>query len=275
MILKKIATHLSLIFNSLFLDKHERKFIAANKKKKFIKNIKKKNILIQAVSDYYYLAYYKTLINDQRYSDYNFIGLWPYFQEPVRKRILILQILNEFYNSFLLFFIYRKWSKLYKSIGIQNIEKINSGNFFKKKINDENFFFKSKSDVINFKISNIYIGDILYDTYLRFRAMPTLFLRDFFLYNLVSKCRSIIFNLEALMKKHKFAYFFTSYSSYIHHGLPVRFFLKKKVTVYSGKNASQYNKKLSQNKLSHCEDFKKYKIYYLSLIHISEPTRPY
>jgi len=41
MILKKIATHLSLIFNSLFLDKYERKFIAANKKKKFIKKKKK------------------------------------------------------------------------------------------------------------------------------------------------------------------------------------------------------------------------------------------
>lgn len=262
MILKKIAAHLSLLFNSLFLDKHERKFIVANKNKKIKKNIKKKNILIQVVTDYYYLAYYKTLINDQRYSDYNFIGLWPYFQEPVRKRNLILEILNEFYNSFLLFFTYRKWSKLYKSIGIQNIEKINSSYFLKKKINCKNFFFKNKSDVINFKISNIYVGDILYDTYLRFRAMPTLFLKDYFLQNLISKSSSIIFNLKALVKKYKFAYFFTSYSSYIHHGLPVRFFLKKKITVYSGKNTSQYNKKLSKNKLSHCEDFKKYKVYY-------------
>ena len=151
--------------------------------------------------------------------------MWPYFQEPVRKRNLILEILNEFYNSFLLFFTYRKWSKLYKSIGIQNIEKINSSYFLKKKINCNNFFFKNKSDVINFKISNIYVGDILYDTYLRFRAMPTLFLKDYFLQNLISKSNSIIFNLKALVKKYKFAYFFTSYSSYIHHGLPVRFFL--------------------------------------------------
>ena len=145
MILKKIAAHLSLVFNSLFLDKHERKFIVANKNKKFKKNIKKKNILIQVVTDYYYLAYYKTLINDQRYSDYNFIGLWPYFQEPVRKRNLILEILNEFYNSFLLFFTYRKWSKLYKSIGIQNIEKINNSYFLKKKSNSETFFLKTKA----------------------------------------------------------------------------------------------------------------------------------
>jgi hypothetical protein len=206
MILKKIVTHLSLIFNSLFLDKHEKNFIISNKNKKFKKNIKKKNILIQVVTDYYYLAYYKTLINDQKYSDYNFIGLWPYFQEPVRKRILILEILHEFYNDFLLFFIHRKWSKLYKSIGIENIKKINSSHFLKKKINSENFFFKKKRDVINFKISNIYVGDILYDTYLRFRAMPTLFLKDYFLYKLISKCSSIILNLEGLMKKYNFNY---------------------------------------------------------------------
>jgi hypothetical protein len=258
MILKKVAQHLTLLINSIFFDKYERNFIDLNRTKIFKNNLKK-NILIQVVTDYYYLAYYKTLINDPKYSDYNFIGLWPYFQETVRKRILILEILHEFYNRFLNFFIYRKWSKLYKAIGIQNIQKIESSFFFKEK---NKFFFKNKSDVINFKINNINIGDILYDTYLRFRAMPTLFLKDRFLYKLVWKCSYIISNLEELMKKYKFVYFFTSYSSYVHHGLPARYFLKKKVIVFSGKNSNAYNKKLSKNKLSHVEDFKKYKIYH-------------
>ena len=44
----------------------------------------------------------------------------------------------------------------------------------------------------------------------------------------------------------------------MHHGLPVRYFLKKKISVYSGVNCSQYNKKLSENDWSHNENYKAY-----------------
>ena len=262
MIFKKFLKHLFLFCNSIFLDKYEKEFINVNKKKKIIKKLKKKNILVQIVTDYYYLAYYKTLINDPKYSNYNFIGLWPYFQQTVRKRHLILEIFNEFYNKFIFLFIYIKWSKLYKSIGIRDIETIDSVSFLTKKNNKKKIFFKSREDLLNFKINTINVGDIIYDTYLRFRASPTLFLKDYFLKKLIHKCYEIIFNLGKIFKKYKFVFFFTSYSSYIHHGLPVRFFLKKKTVVYSGKNNSQYNKQLSNNDLSHAEDFKRYKLYF-------------
>jgi hypothetical protein len=261
MIFKKFLKHLFLFCNSIFLDKYEKEFINVNKKKT-IKKLKKKNILVQIVTDYYYLAYYKTLINDPKYSNYNFIGLWPYFQQTVRKRYLILEIFNEFYNKFIFLFIYIKWCKLYKSIGIRDIETIDSFSFLTKKNNKKKIFFKSRDDLLNFKINTINVGDIIYDTYLRFRASPTLFLKDHFLKKLIHKCYEIIFNLEKIFKKYNFVFFFTSYSSYIHHGLPVRFFLKKKVVVYSGKNNSQYNKHLTNNDLSHVEDFRKYKLYF-------------
>lgn len=260
MIFKKLLKHLLLFYNSIFLDKYEKEFINNNKNKIIVKKLKKRNILIQIVTDYYYLAYYKTIVNDPKFSNYNFIGLWPYFQQTVRKRYLFLEIFNEFYNKFIFFFIYIKWSKLYKSIGVRDIERVSGVTFFQKKLNKKKIFFKSSEHLLNLKINRIYVGDIIYDTYLRFRAYPTLFLKDHFLKRLIHKCYEIIFNLENIFKKYRFVYFFTSYSSYIHHGLPVRFFLKKKVTVYSGKNNSQYNKKLSHNNLSHAENFKKYKL---------------
>lgn len=142
------------------------------------------------------MAYYKTLINDPKFSNYNFIGLWPYFQQTVRKRHLILEILNELYNKFIFFFIYIKWSKLYKSIGVKNIETVSCVNFLNKKLNKKKIFFKSREDLLNLNINRIYVGDIIYDTYLRFRASPTLFLKDHFLKKLIHKCYEIIFNLE-------------------------------------------------------------------------------
>lgn len=261
MIFKKFYTHLFIFFNSIFLDKHEKKFINSNNIRIVNQNIKKKYILVQVVTDYYYLAYYKTIINDPKYSNFNFIGLWPYFQQTVRKRYLILEILNELYNKFCFFFIYRKWSKLYFSIGIKKIEKID-GNFSLKKKNKKQTIFKSRNDILNLKIKKIFVGDIIYDTYLRYRAFPTLFIKDKFLNKLIHKCEFIIFNLEKILDRYKFSHFFTSYSSYIHHGLPVRFFLKKKVIVYSGKNCSQYNKKLSENDWRHSENYKEYNYLY-------------
>jgi len=261
MIFKKFLKHLLLFYNSIFLDKYEKQFINNNKNKIIVKKLKKRNILIQIATDYYYLAYYKTIINDPKFSNYNFIGLWPYFQQTVRKRYLFLEIFNEFYNKFIFFFIYIKWSKLYKSIGVRDIERVSRVTFFQKKLNKKKIFFKNREDLLNLKINRIYVGDIVYDTYLRFRASATLFLKDHFLKKIIHKCHEIIFNLENIFKKYKFVYFFTSYSSYIHHGLPVRFFLKKKVVVYSGKNNSQYNKQLTHNDLSHVEGFRKYKLY--------------
>lgn len=169
--------------------------------------------------------------------------------------------MNEIYNKFLFIFIYRKWSKLYAAIGIKKIERIyiNEG-FFKK--NNFNFFIKNKKDLLSLRINKIYLGDIIYDTYLRFRAKPTVFIKDYFLLNLIKKSTLIISNLKKIFKKYRPIFFFTSYSSYIHHGLPVRYFLKNKVIVFSGKNNSQYNKKLSINNNNHAEDYKKYKLYY-------------
>jgi hypothetical protein len=44
------------------------------------------------------------------------------------------------------------------------------------------------------------------------------------------------------------------------HGLPVRFFLKKKIKVFSGKNNSQYNKLLSKKDSLHNENYKEFKL---------------
>lgn len=133
MILKKIKNYLLLTKNALFFDKHEKKFIKLNQCNALKNNLKKKNILIQVFMDYYYLAYYQTLINDPKYSSYNFIGLWPYFQHTQKKRNIILETLLFFFNYFLHLFLYLKWKKLYRSIGVIKFENLNNILLLKKK----------------------------------------------------------------------------------------------------------------------------------------------
>jgi hypothetical protein len=124
---------------------------------------------------------------------------------------------------------------------------------------------------LNLKIKNIYIGDLIYDTYLRFRVMPTIFVKDYFFSKIYNKIPILIDRLESLHKKYNFKYFFSSYSSYIHNGLPVRFFIKKNVETYTGKNNSQYNKKINIKDLSHVENYKKFKIIFSRIKNKSNP----
>ena len=75
------------------------------------------------------------------------------------------------------------FKKIYNSFGVENFirphisEKINfeaqrkTNEFFKKKNLNNN-------DVVNFKINNIWIGDLIYDTYLKSRLIPTFNVKD-------------------------------------------------------------------------------------------------
>ena len=53
--------------------------------------------------------------------------------------------------------------------------------------------------------------------------MPTSFQKDYYLIKLILKSKQILLKLDELYKKYRVKFFFTSYSSYIHHGIPVRF----------------------------------------------------
>lgn len=240
-----IRRHIKLINLNIKLEINEKNFIKTHYKNDNKTN-KKKYALIQIVTDYYYLSYYKTIIDDKKFSDYTFVGLWPYPTRTIRKRNILLEFINQVYNQLYDCILFYKWRKLYRSIGIIFFEKLDDNLIVLKnsEIDSYNNYIK-ENKLLDYNIKGLKIGDILYDTYLRFRAQPTLFRRDNYLIKLIVKSKKIISKLEELHKKYNVKLFFTSYSSYIHHGLPVRFFLKKNITVYSGEYFSHYNKKLT------------------------------
>ena len=55
--------------------------------------------------------------------------------------------------------------------------EINKKILFKTKKIIKNLRFKTKDDVIDFKIRNIKIGDLIYDTYLKKKRLPTIDLK--------------------------------------------------------------------------------------------------
>jgi hypothetical protein len=252
MVLIKIFKNLKKLIDNSFLNHDEKKFIIKSINRNYDK--RKKNVLIELSVDYYYLYYYKLLINDEKFSNYNIIGLWPYFHAFNRKKPILFDIFFEWYNKISNFFIRKKFIKLYKSIGVSkfiNLYKFDSSTMIQSEISD-------RKEILKFKIDKIQVGDLIYDTYVRFRGLPTISFKDNFLKKLFNNSLMILKNLNKIHTKYNIKFFFTTYTSYLHHGLATRFFLKKNIPTFSGINANQYNKKLSLKDDLHNENFNKY-----------------
>jgi len=244
-----------LKFKQIFFSREELIFIKNNvinyKKKPFKKN--KKNILFLIHTDHFFLLYWKILIQQKFKCDYNYLGIWPHsIIRPLKKSCLFLEIFHKIKSKIYYGLIKRKWQILYKLIGVQIIfdlenYKIVDKELLKKKANRIFKKIKKKSDIFNIKLDNINIGDLVYDSYIRFRSQPTVNIKDNFLKEIIYKSILTFKMLDSINSKFKINYYFSVFSVYINQGLAVRFFLKKNVTVYSWGNFYFYLKKKDIN----------------------------
>jgi hypothetical protein len=247
------------LFSRLRLTNLEKKVL---NKKKFIKyDYNKKNLFFELVPDYYYLCYYVSLFNSKRFKNYNKIGIWTYFLPTQNNVNFATFVLRRIYQIIYYFLLKKKWVTLYRIAGISKCLNLTNSEFFFKK---KKKFFGNKTElnnqkILNLKFKRILIGDLIYDTYLRFRNSPTINFKDKFINYLIFKCHEVIEDLQQLFKKYKPEIYFTGYCTYLQHGLPVRYFLSKKLKVYSGKNNIQLNKKLSQKHFYHHPNHKLFK----------------
>ncbi len=159
---------------------------------------------------------------------------------PVR---LVYNLVNNFLRK-------RKWSQLYLTLSVSKQLQVNETPILKKiglfkdawkvwqKIN-------SKEELLNLHLKGYYCGDLIYDTYLRYRIRPTVNISSISLLYFIYVALCVIKNCEQLVKKYKIQTYLTSYTTYIQHGVPVRVFLKHNVDVYSAGNLQQRLKKLT------------------------------
>ena len=83
----------------------------------------------------------------------------------------------------------------------------------------------------DFHLKNIYAGDLIGDTYLRFKNTPKINLKDWFLKDVIWRAFAIENLFENLIqeKANKKYYLFGTYSTYINHGIPLRIACKKNI----------------------------------------------
>ena len=214
------------------IDEEEKEAIsnAFISKSKDLKNFS----IIQCPHDLIFFKNFKKIIELDKNSSYG--GLSPRITHiGFLYWISILPILLKEFHHFL---IRKKWKKIYLSLGLDMFFYPKSINFFTKikyfyKATLTFIALKSKKDILKHRFNGILCGDLIYDSYLRFNKKPTLNIFDFTLILFIYECYFQIMYYEKLCKKHKIDKYYSTYSTYIPHGIPVRVFLKNGIQVFT------------------------------------------
>jgi hypothetical protein len=105
--------------------------------------------------------------------------------------------------------------------------------FIKEKLKDIKNKLVNPNDVLQITIDEIQIGDLIYDTYLRYFHKPTLENINTEILLLIEIALNIYFNFINLLEKYKIKIMLNIYTSYIDHGITSRICIKKGITVYT------------------------------------------
>jgi hypothetical protein len=110
---------------------------------------------------------------------------------------------------------------------------------------------KKEINFSSFKIQGILVGDLIIDSYLRFKPSPEFKICDPFVKKIIWQTLRDIRHAKDFFGKVKPSLYLTSYSTYIEHGIAVRVALKYKVTVRSYGHFAAFGKKLIRNDFYH------------------------
>jgi hypothetical protein len=222
-----------------------------NIKKKFTKK-KKGTILIQLTLDHWYLLFYKSLIIS-KYSDYNICGLWTHVIWPQKEEESFFFYITKLIVRKILYF---KWLLLYRSIGVTKFINMGKINPNKKKIicnltTKSLIKIKKNKDIFKIKYKNIKLGDLINDTYIRFKNYPTVNVNDPFLKKIIYIFFLSLVNLERINQNIKINSYICGFTSYINGGLATRFFINKRIETYTTGNRFKLIKKLNNQDNHH------------------------
>lgn len=260
---KRISHYFRSIFNLLRPnEKASGLYSYFNESNEVSDGFEKRNaIMVQCVEDVLYYGLFGQLISKIK------------VLEPVRVDLFVLNSLRLGESrSFFCFLrsiivnrlLCRKWVGLYKvfsdkvgyrSVGcslVHDLHDLYLTFLVKKKI-------KTKDDLIGLVISEILVGDLINDAYLRFKPAPTVDLSDIYLFYIIFQGHREIRRATKYFQEVSPDLYLTSYSTYIQHGIAVRVALREGIevrTLYS--NRQEFSKILNVSDCSHTKNTKNY-----------------
>ena len=226
--LRKIYNKIFYTFHHIIEDKSYKTFknlIKNRYQNKYVRKNSKEIILIDFFDYYPFIIYWAEICN---YLNNKYGFQLKYFYFPFHNSLFSK------YNFFL-----KKRKKIYESFNcfelINEIDSKIDNNLKEKIIKSYKNKVASKEELLNYKIKDILVGDLIYDTFLRTkssRAQATIDnLNDPYLINLVVRSHIIVDKLLKVFDVYNVKLLLPSHSSYIQYGISVRIATKNKVPV--------------------------------------------
>lgn len=223
-------------------------------------------ILVQCVEDIYYFGVFGRIISSLQTYKHCKVDMFVLNSLRVNdfkslRQFLINRITN--------FSLSRKWIFLYSAfshnVGLQGagfawadtVDYIKAVKVWRK--------LADKAQLNQLQINRILVGDLINDTYIRFKPAPTVDLRSFFLLHVIWQAHRYVRRAQKYFGKTKPKLFLTSYSTYIQHGIAVRVALEHEVKVFSFGNYQEFAKELSIEDYLHTRNCEHYAYEFLTL----------
>ena len=118
---------------------------------------------------------------------------------------------------------------------------------------------------LTLEIQGVAVGDLLSDTYLRFRPSPRFDATDPFVLQLIWQAHCAIRRARRYFRSRTPLLYLTSYSTYLEHGIPVRVALQEGIRVYSFGSLSHFDKELTLSDWHHTANGEHYRSIFASL----------
>lgn len=106
-------------------------------------------------------------------------------------------------------------------------------NFIKKELDKILKSLKSPEDILNIQFETVLVGDLIYDTYLRYFHKPDLIRLNDEVIKVIEVALNIYYNFIQLVSKNDIKGLVNTYTTYIEHGISARICLEKGIKVYT------------------------------------------
>jgi hypothetical protein len=115
------------------------------------------------------------------------------------------------------------------------------------------------TDISSLRVLDVQVGDLVIDSYLRFRPAPRFNVRDPFVAALLWQARRDVRRARRYFQHSRPRLYVTTFATYIEHGVPVRVALKEGIEVRTFGNFVQLGKRLTATDFFHMPDTSGYR----------------
>jgi hypothetical protein len=216
-------------------------------------NSDSKNILVQQLDSYELTLKIASAV--KAYSMFDSIKVYCYEPKFNKK----LNWINKDEQMYFLFFK-TFTQRVYKALGYNFLfdldQKFSNRIKIEKKFKEISGLIRTKDDVLKITIDNILVGDLIYDTYLRFYGNHTVSnINDQNLKDVIYYAIDNYYLVEKYIEQKSISALFTSYTTYINHGLAVRICLNKNIPIYTFGSNSYFIQRLDTNYPYHIQKY--------------------